>query len=160
MITPTRVTPECALESVKLGTDHVPSQGVRARTLPVSALRPALVRRRLWHFITQDDEDRAQTRLREHFYGGRGEGRPQAPSRLRPSLSKDALFVSDVSAKLRQRGFLGDVFSVVSRELPEWTRARWENAWDELSTARERREGERGCHRASDVSVLETLQVR
>jgi hypothetical protein len=31
-----------------------------------------LVRRRLWHFIAQDDEDRAKTRLGEHFYGGRG----------------------------------------------------------------------------------------
>jgi hypothetical protein len=119
-----------------------------------------LVRRRLWHFITQDDEDRAQKRLREHFYGGRGDGRPQAMSCPRPSLSKDALFVSDVSAKLWQHGFLGDVFSVVSRELPDWTQERWENAQEELSTARTRREGERGFHRASDFSVLETLQVR
>jgi hypothetical protein len=118
-----------------------------------------LVRRGLWHFVTQNDEDRAQTRLREHFYGGRGEGRPQPLSRPRSSLSKDALFVADVSAKLQQRGFLGEVFSVVSRELPEWTRARWENAEEELSTARERWEGARGFHRASDVAVLDTLQV-
>jgi hypothetical protein len=135
----------------------------RARLTAVTnapGLFAELVRRRLWHFITQDDEDRAQKRLREHFYGGKGEGRPQALSSPRSSLSKDALFVEDVSAKLRQRGFLRDVFLVVSRELPEWTRERWENAQEELSTARERQEGEREFYRASDFSVLETLQVR
>jgi hypothetical protein len=119
-----------------------------------------LVRRRLWHFITQDDEDRAQKRLREHFYGGRGKGRPPVLSSPPASLSKDALFVADVSAKLRQRGFLGDVFSVVSRELPEWTKERWERAEGELSEARKRREGEWGFRRTSDFSLLETLKVR
>ena len=101
-----------------------------------------------------------QKRLREHFYGRRGEGRPDVLSSPPPSLSKDALFVSDISAKLRQRGFLGNVFSVVSRELPEWTQERWENAQEELSTARKKREGERGVHRTGDFSLLETLQVR
>lgn len=48
---------------------------------------------------------------------------------------------------------------MVSRELPEWTQERWENAQEELSTARKRQEGERGFHWASDFSVLETLQV-
>ena len=57
-------------------------------------------------------------------------------------------------------GVLEDAFSVVSRELPEWTRERWESAQAELSAARKRREGERGFHRASDFSLLETLQVR
>ena len=78
-----------------------------------------LVRRRLRHFITQDDEDRAQKCLREHFYGGAGEGKPRA-------LSSPPRVLSDVSAKPRRGGFLGDIFSVMSRELPEWTRERWE----------------------------------
>jgi hypothetical protein len=119
-----------------------------------------LVRRRLWHFITQDDEDRAQKRLREHFYRERGEGRPKMLGSPPPALSKDALFVADVSVRLRQNGILKEAFSVVSRELPEWTRERWESAQAELSAARKRREGERGLHRAGDFSLLETLKVR
>jgi hypothetical protein len=47
-------------------------------------------------------------------------------------LSKDALFVADVQRRLARAGFSGDVFAVVSRELPEWTRERWERAMREL----------------------------
>ena len=119
-----------------------------------------LVRRRLWHFSTQDDEDRAHKRLREHFHGGRGEGTPQGRSSPPPALSKDALFVADVSARLRRSGVLEDAFSVVSRELADWSKERWERAQAELAAARKRREGERGFHRASDFSLLETLKVR
>jgi hypothetical protein len=119
-----------------------------------------LVRQRLWHFITQDDEDRAHTRLQAHFYGSRGEGRPQALSSPPPSLSKDALFVSDVCARLQRSGVLEDAFSVVSRELPEWTKERWESAQEELSHVRKRREGEQGLHRIGDFSLRETAKVR
>lgn len=119
-----------------------------------------LVRRRLWHFVTQDDEDRAHTRLREHFYGGRKA--PGEHGRQRPAsqLSKDALFVADVSARLRRHGVLGDVFAAVSAELPEWTKARWEQARTELAAAQARRAGERGPHRLDECSQLDTLQVR
>jgi hypothetical protein len=119
-----------------------------------------LVRRRAWHFVAQDDEDRAHTRLREHFYGVKGEGKCQGLRHPERALSKDALFVSDVSARLRRQGFLGDVFSVVSRELPDWTRARWEEASEKLSASRRAHDEERGLNRVGDFSLLATLKVR
>jgi len=98
-----------------------------------------LVRRRLWHFVTQDDEDRAHERLREYFYGRREEGRALILKRPSEALSKDALFAADVSARLRRHGFSGDVFAVVSRELPDWTRERWERAIAEVEHAKNKR---------------------
>jgi hypothetical protein len=116
-----------------------------------------LVRRRLWHFVTQDDEDRAQARLREHFYGGREEGRVmKCPSRV---LSRDALFVADVTARLRRKGFVGDVFSAVSRHLPDWTRERWEDACHEIEESEKNRAGD-VMSWAADFSLLSSLQVR
>jgi hypothetical protein len=118
-----------------------------------------LVRRRLWHFVTQDDEDRAHTRLRAHFYGGQTEGKPPSARRPAGTLSKDAFFVADISARLRQRGFTGGVFAVVSQQLPEWTRERWERAVQELSVRR--REEECGAmERIGDFALLETFKVR
>jgi len=98
-----------------------------------------LVRRRLWHFVTQDDEDQAQTRLRKHFYGGREEGKALIMKRPSEVLSKDALFVADVSARLQRHGFSGDMFAAVNRELPDWTRERWERAMTELEHAKKQR---------------------
>ena len=59
----------------------------------------------------------------------------------RPSevLSKDALFVVDVSARLQRHGFSGDMFAAVNRELPDWTRERWERAMTELEHAKKQR---------------------
>ena len=104
----------------------------------------ALVSRRLWHFVTQDDEDRAHVRLREHFHGWQEAGEMmKSPSR---ALSRDALFVADVTAKLRQKGFVGNVFSAVSLHLPDWTRERWEAARCELKDAKKDRAGNMmGC---------------
>jgi hypothetical protein len=119
-----------------------------------------LVRRRLWHFVTQDDEDQAQTRLREHFYGGREEGRALIMKRPSEALSKDALFVTDVSARLRRHGFSGDVFAAVSRELPDWTRERWEHAVEELSAVQTREKPHGALHGIGNFSLLETLKVR
>jgi hypothetical protein len=101
-----------------------------------------LIRRRLWHFVTQDDEDRARERLREHFYGGKGQGRTEVVRYAPSGFSKDALFVSDVQARLQRRGFMGDTFSLVSRELPDWTRGRWEKALTELQEATRKRDEE------------------
>jgi hypothetical protein len=119
-----------------------------------------LVRRRLWHFVTQDDEDRAHARLREHFYGGKRAQEEHRRQRPASRLSKDALFVADVSARLRRHGALGDVFAVVSSELPEWTKARWEQASAELAAAQARWAGERGAHRLDECSLLNTFHGR
>jgi hypothetical protein len=119
-----------------------------------------LVRRRLWHFVTQDDEDRAHERLRQHFYGRRGEGRPPARCRPEGALSRDALFVADISARLRRMGFTGEVFLAVSQELPEWTRERWDHAVEELSAAQTREKSHGVLRRIGNFSLLETLKVR
>jgi hypothetical protein len=127
----------------------------RARLTAISnapGLFAELVRRRLWHFVTQDDEDRAHKRLRENFYGGNGEGMPQPRCGPERTLSQDALFVSDISARLRRHGFLGDVFSAVSRELPDWTRERWKGASRELEEARRWRADAEGLGRVSGVA--------
>jgi hypothetical protein len=118
-----------------------------------------LVRRRLWHFVTQDDEDRAHKRLREHFYGGEHEGRRPSVRPPQDTLSKDACFAADISARLRQRGFTGDVFTVVSQELPEWTRERWEKAAQQLS-ARRREEASGAMGRIGNFALLEQLKMR
>jgi hypothetical protein len=129
------------------------AERARVRALEnAEGLFAELVRRRLWHFVTQDDEGRAHARLRKHFYGGRDEGRTLATKIPSEVLSKDALFVADVTAKLRRKGFLGDVFLAVSPHLPDWTRERWERAAQELEDHRRRR-SEEGLSRVGDFGV-------
>jgi hypothetical protein len=118
-----------------------------------------LVRRRLWHFVTQDDEDRAHQRLRAHCYGRQDEGRPPTLCRPTEALSRDALFVADISARLRRQGFTGEVFAAVSQALPEWTRERWDHATQELS-ARTRTKDHGALQRLGDFSLLEAVKVR
>jgi hypothetical protein len=107
-----------------------------------------LVRRRLWHFITQDDEDRAQTRLREYLHGRRREETIRVIQSPSEALSKDALLVADVTSRLQRHGFWGDVFLAVSEHRPDWTRERWEKASQELADHRRRR---------GDEAVLQKL---
>ena len=90
-----------------------------------------LIRRQLFHLVSSEDEERARKRLNNYCYGGRQPLiMPKEPPRS--GLSKDALFVADVQRRLSRTGFSGDVFSLVSRELPDWTRERWEKAVQEL----------------------------
>ena len=131
---------------------------VRGTTNP-EGLFAELVRKHLWHFITQDDEDRAKTRLMEYLYGGRGEETFRVIEGRSEALSKDALFVADISARLRRQGFVGDVFSAVSLHLPDWTRKRWDRACGELEEAKKNRAGN-AMSRAADFSLLSSLQVR
>jgi hypothetical protein len=90
-----------------------------------------LICRRLFHCISSEDEERARKRLNDYCYGG---GRQLVTPKELPGggPSKDALFVADVQRRLARAGFSGDVFALVSRELPEWTRERWERAAREL----------------------------
>ncbi|MBI3782856.1 MAG: hypothetical protein HY270_05580 [Deltaproteobacteria bacterium] len=82
----------------------------------------SLVRRRLVHFITQDDEERARRRVTEFLYGRADTEQGRAGRQRRPrELSRDALFVRHLRAKLKQAGFDGDPFDALTRELPEWT---------------------------------------
>ena len=110
-----------------------------------------LIRRRLWHFVTADDEDAAQRRLKEHFYGSTSERR--APVYTRGGLSDDASFVAVLQARMRQRGFYGDVFPLLHVERPEWTRERWERALAELEEGRRKQATARGLTSASDLAA-------
>jgi hypothetical protein len=95
-----------------------------------------LIRRRLWHFVTADDEEAAGKRLKAHFYGGQEEKRPQV--RAPAVLSDDGSFVAVLQSRMKQQGFHGDVFSLLHAERPEWTRERWESAVLELKERQHR----------------------
>ena len=87
----------------------------------------ALLHRQCWHFVTDSDEDAAQTRLKHYLYGTSARAAPPPPSAC-PTLSRDAAIVRYVKTHLARAGWQGDVFGLVSREDASWTRERWENA--------------------------------
>lgn len=98
-----------------------------------------LIRAKLWSFITQDDEDRANARLKTHLFGklrSEGTGERREPTRsapVVPQLSPDARIVQAVRAAAGRAGFRGDPFYLLRRERPEWTRERWDAAASELA---------------------------
>jgi len=93
-----------------------------------------LVKSKLFHYLTQDDEDAANARLKRHFYGDPRKPGPKlfrsaVPERAEPrTLSDDAQIVRSVKAALARAGYRGDPFYALKREKPEWTRVRWEQA--------------------------------
>jgi hypothetical protein len=94
-----------------------------------------LVRGRLLHFVTYDDEVAASVRLRRQLYGGMPDFMP--PPRMgvvpsRPELSDDAKLVRAVWAALAKSGYRSDAFPLLKRQKPEWTRERWDRAVEEL----------------------------
>lgn len=95
-----------------------------------------LVRGKLWHFLTQGDEDAASLRLKRHLFGGpRREEMPAAPRVAAPGpvLSLDARMVQAVENAAKRVGYRGDAFYLLRKERPDWTRERWEAASLELS---------------------------
>jgi hypothetical protein len=125
-----------------------------------------LVRGKLWHYLTQDDEDAASARLKKHLFGGRREtpavgsgvpkiGRPAAV----PSLSEDARIVRAVRSAALKAGFKGDPYHLLRRESAEWTRGRYDRAASELETNRPgfRPMGDKSTHFLRDHSPLGTL---
>jgi hypothetical protein len=97
-----------------------------------------LVRGRLLHFATQDDEQAASVRLRRHLYGALPSGRAVGGSvpvmRSAPcwELSADARLVQAVRAAAIRARYRGDAFPLLKRQQPEWTRERWDRAVAEL----------------------------
>jgi hypothetical protein len=93
-----------------------------------------LVRSRLWPFLTQDDEDAAQARLKRHFFGAtlaRSAG-CEWPITEHVGLSADARVVKEVRQGAASSGYRGDAFPLLRRVRPEWTRERWDRALAEL----------------------------
>jgi hypothetical protein len=97
-----------------------------------------LVRGRLYHFLTQDDEDAANVRIKRHLYGAPregGGGEPRPVFADRPKLSEDAVLVQAVQAALARVGYRGDPFCALRSQKPEWTRERWDRAVAEIEQA-------------------------
>src|SRR5215475_10980077 len=94
----------------------------------------ALVRRQHWHFVTDSDEDVAQTRLKTYLYGPTARAAPP-PAAVPPALSPDAAIVRYVRTQLARAGWQGEAFGLLSRADPTWTRERWERATAELAQA-------------------------
>lgn len=97
-----------------------------------------LIRRQLWHYVTESDEDAAYKRLKQHLYGRDAQRRPTPlPTATQPpELSKDAAIVRHLQMQFGRAGLHGDVFGLVNREDPSWTRERWETAVRELENAK------------------------
>jgi hypothetical protein len=94
-----------------------------------------LVRGRLLHFATGDDEQAASVRLRRHLYGSAREGpagSERSSCRSVPELSADARLVESVRAAAARARYRGDAFPLLKRVQPEWTRERWDQAVAEL----------------------------
>ena len=93
-----------------------------------------LVRCGLWSFLTQDDEDAANARLKRHLYGTIShEQAPAIPTvRQDEGLSVDARVVQAIKAAVSRTRYRGDAFPLLKREHPEWTRERWDQALAEL----------------------------
>ena len=96
-----------------------------------------LVRNGLWSFLTQDDEDTANERLKRHLYGKPPERKASSPFEVREAveLSEDACLVQAIRAAVTRTKYQGDGFPLLRRERPEWTRERWDCALAELEQA-------------------------
>jgi len=112
----------------------------------------ALVQRQLWHFVTDRDEDAAQARLKQYLYGTPVRAAPP-PIVAPPELSRDAAIVRYLQTELARAGFAGEVFGLVSRDDPSWTRERWDQAVFELA------EAQHAWKRAQDLIHLGDLRT-
>jgi hypothetical protein len=126
-------------------------------------LLAALIRRQLWHYVTESDEDTASTRLKEHLYGQSRQSKP-LPSwttRELPVLSKDAFVVHELQRELARRGWQGDLFAWVYRTDPTWSRERWDRATAELAQAQAAWQHANACNRLGDLTGIgNSLAVR
>jgi hypothetical protein len=95
------------------------------------ALFVTLVRAQHWAVITQEDEDRTRTLLREHATGP--QRRAKAIAVPEQALSDDARFVLLAEQVLRQARWPSEPFLAVQRQYPAWTRQRWDAAQAELA---------------------------
>jgi len=85
-------------------------------TANAPGLFATILRNNLFRFLTQDDEDAARRRIREHLYPARkctrGPGQPAGGRVQGPPLSGDATVAREVIAAAREVGFRGDPFPV------------------------------------------------
>jgi len=60
--------------------------------------------------------------------------------------------VRELHREFARAGFQGDAFSLVHREYPEWTRARWDHAVAELATAQQVWQRANALNRLGDLT--------
>jgi len=102
--------------------------------------------------VTDRDEDAAQARLKQYLYGTPVRAAPP-PIVAPPELSRDAAIVRYLQTELARAGFAGEVFGLVSRDDPSWTRERWDQAVFELA------EAQHAWKRAQDLIHLGDLRT-
>lgn len=95
-------------------------------TTNAPGLFATVLRKGLFGFLTQDDEDAARRRIREHFFGG--PRRTPTPTVQGPEVSADARLARELIAAVRRAGGKVDPFYVLRRQDPTWTRDRWDAA--------------------------------
>jgi hypothetical protein len=93
-----------------------------------------LARGRLWRHSTQEEEDRASSRIKREL---RGESPPRPPiswdrSKGGPAISADAMAVREVRGAMIRAGIFRDPFAAFQARNPGWTRGRWDRALSEL----------------------------
>src|SRR5262249_38068337 len=123
----------------------------------------ALIRRQLWHYVTDSDEDAAATRLKQHLYGQGPPPRPVPPSSAPepPALSKDAFIVRELQREFARKGWPGDLFAWVHQADPTWSRERWDRATGEVAQAQAAWQHAHTCNRLGDpTSIGDSLGVR
>lgn len=113
-----------------------------------------IVKSKLWHFCTNDDEDAANERLKRHLYGNPRprEAEPAKRRAVQVVLSEDAKLVAAVQRVASQHR-IPEPFYVLRRERPEWTRERWDKALAEIENARFRRLAAMHAEREGDELV-------
>jgi hypothetical protein len=97
-----------------------------------------IVRANLWHHLTQDDEDAAQRRLKQHLFASSPPIKLKAmvASNPRPELSQDARMVVSMKRLVNEHKLRCDPFELLRRERPDWTRERWSQAEAEFQRFR------------------------
>jgi hypothetical protein len=91
-----------------------------------------LVRGRLWGYLTQLDEDRANARLKRELQGAPLPRSGHVSGFCVPVLSPDALLVREVRTSMMRAGIFRDPFPAFLRLNPCWERGRWDRALSEL----------------------------
>jgi hypothetical protein len=97
-----------------------------------------LIRGRCWRYLTQEDEDRANARIKAYLRGPAPAPVTSPPSPFpsfaprHSTLSEDARIVREVRAASIRAGIFRDPFPVIQARDPAWTRERWDRAMGEL----------------------------
>ncbi len=94
-----------------------------------------LLRGGCWRYITQEDEDRANRRIKAYLRGPEPAALPRARRASGPGLSEDAQAVREFQRAFAAKRYPGDPFPQVRRYDPSWTRERWDAALAELKWA-------------------------